>query len=238
MNKPRILFWDIETSLMKVAVFQLKNDYINPQNILQDWHIISASWMFEGDKKVSHASSKKGDNDKALVKQLADLIGQADIIVHHNGDSFDVKKLHARMAYHGLKPTHGKLRTVDTKKEAKKHFNFSSNTLYYLAKFLGVPQKRESDHSYWMKELNKDYSMMPKMLKYGDGDVISLRGVYKKLLPFIDHPNTGRLKTTDCPNCGSQDSQNRGITTLRSGIDKQRMSCNSCGKWFDVKVGL
>jgi DNA polymerase elongation subunit (family B) len=235
-SEQKVLIWDIETSLMQVAVFQLKNDYINPDSILTDWHIISGAWKWLGEDKVYSAVNKKGDNDIKLVTKLADVLSKADVVVHHNGDRFDVKKLHTRMIKHGIMPTYANLRTVDTLKEAKKHFGFSSNRLMYIARFLGVTEKEHSESSFWMKELKGDHSSLKDMVTYNKGDVITLEEVYLKMLPYIDHPNMNLGVSDNCPNCGTSYTIKRGFGATRAGLTRQIHQCKMCFKYYSTKV--
>ena len=104
--KPKILFWDLETSYMVVHTFGLFNQNISYDNIIEDSYIICGAWAGEKGKAkcVSVLDDKqrfKEDNkdDYYVVKQLRDEIEAADIIVAHNGDKFDWKAPHVR-AYH------------------------------------------------------------------------------------------------------------------------------------------
>jgi DNA polymerase III epsilon subunit-like protein len=47
-----------------------------------------------------------------VVKKLHGLLNQADIVIGHNSDKFDLKKVAARCIYHGLKPI-SPVKTID-----------------------------------------------------------------------------------------------------------------------------
>jgi len=236
MTDKRILIWDIETSLMSVAVWGLKNDYIDPKNILTDWHIISGSWKWLGEDDIYIVENLKGDNDKKIVEEMAAVLAKADVVVHHNGDRFDVKKLHTRMIYHNIMPTYHKLQTVDTLKEAKKHFSFSSNRLEYLAKFLGLTEKLHSDYSFWLQELKGDKTKIGDMSTYNAGDVVTLEEIYLRMRPYIDHPNIQSGDVANCPNCGSSATIKRGIRNTRAGTERQEHKCKACNKYYTTKM--
>src|SRR3990167_2903307 len=98
MQNLKILFWDIETSLQLAAIFQLKNnDWIDPSSLVTERYIICASWKWAGNNKVHSVSvtdnkklfSKDPYNDRHVVEKLREVLSEADVIVHHNGDSFD-----------------------------------------------------------------------------------------------------------------------------------------------------
>lgn len=56
-KQPKILFWDIETSQMTTKSWGLWNQNINPNQIVQDWHIICINLYLS--LLVSKASSSK-----------------------------------------------------------------------------------------------------------------------------------------------------------------------------------
>ena len=53
MSKPRIIFWDLETSLIQATTFTLRPDYLPHNGIIQDWSIISGAWKIQGEDKVN-----------------------------------------------------------------------------------------------------------------------------------------------------------------------------------------
>ena len=64
-----------------------------------NWYILSFSYKMAGEKKVhtrclcDYPGYKKDlENDKELVKDLWCIFDEADIIVGHNLDKFDIKK--------------------------------------------------------------------------------------------------------------------------------------------------
>ena len=103
-KKPRILFLDIETSHIEARVFSLYPNYIDHGDITRDWKIFSVAWKFSDQKKVYAAKMDRNGCDKAVVEQISKAIQEADIVVGHNGDKFDMKKLNTRRIYHKLPP--------------------------------------------------------------------------------------------------------------------------------------
>jgi uncharacterized protein YprB with RNaseH-like and TPR domain len=150
MSQPRVLFWDIETSLQPVAVFQLaNNDWIDPSNLLGERYVICASWRWMGESTV-HSVSVLDDpkryrrdphDDYHVVETLHRVLGQADVIVHHNGDSFDKRYVDTRILQLGLSPL-PPMTQVDTYKIAKQRFLFNSNKLNYIGQYLAPCHER------------------------------------------------------------------------------------------------
>jgi DNA polymerase III epsilon subunit-like protein len=176
---------------------------------------------------------KDKTNDKALVTELWKLMDEADIILGHNGDQFDIKKSNARFLAHGLTPP-TPYKTVDTKKVAKKYFGFASNKLDELCRQLGIGRKKEHEGwPLWKGCYEGDMKAWKRMLAYNVQDVELLDQLYLKLRPWMDnHPNLNLIRGTthSCPACGSFNNHRRGHYLTSTNLI-QRYKCNSCGKW-------
>lgn len=239
MDNPKILLFDIETSHNVVAVFQLKQDYIQPSNILQERYIISIAWKWLGDKKVQSVSvldnpelfQQDPHNDLYVLKVFHDILSEADIIVGHNSDKFDIKFVETRMLINGLPPL-PPINKIDTLKVARKRFLFNSNKLDYLGHVLGVGRKIKTDNSLWLKILKGDPEAITYMVKYNKQDVELLERVFNKLKPYIPNLISREMfGKAGCPRCGSLKTQSRGVhRTLTKTY--QRFQCLGCGGWF------
>lgn len=240
MEKPRVLVYDIETSLQPVAVFQLANqDWINPDNILAERHLVSVCWKWLGEKKVYSLSllddpkrfSKDAHDDKFICVEFKKVLEEADYIIAHNGDSFDFKYLKTRMMFHGL-PALPPVPSIDTYKVAKSQFNLNSNSLDYLGGFLGLGHKKATPKGLWLDVLRGDRKAIQVMTDYNVRDVTLLEDVFKKLVPYIpNHISRELFNGTGCPRCGSAKIQSRGVHRAISKV-YQRFCCSSCGGWF------
>lgn len=240
-NGPKILIWDIETSYSVVKTFSLFKPMISPSQIVSDWFIICGAWKFLGEDKVhSIACTKKGlkiGDDKRVVKALRKAIESADIIIGHNGDKFDLKKLRARVIKHELPPINN-IKTIDTLKVARREFNFTSNRLDYIGNFLGVGGKIENEPGLWDKVMAGDMGALDRMVEYNERDVTLLEDVYLRMRPHIsNHPDvnvfTDQQMLNPCPNCGSCDTIRNGKRPAMK-VKKifQRRACYNCGTSF------
>jgi hypothetical protein len=239
-NSPRILYWDIETSLQPVAVFQLaNNDWIDPSSILEERYVICASWVWEGDTKVHSVSvlddpkryEKNPHDDYYVVKVLHKVLSEADCLVHHNGDSFDKKYVETRVLFHDL-PALPPTATVDTYKVAKSRLLLNSNKLDYIGGLLKVGRKKPTTSGLWMRVLNGDKKAVKEMVSYNKQDVLLLERVFKKLRPYIsNHLNRELFGGTGCPRCGSTKVQSRGFHRAISRVYR-RFQCQTCFGWF------
>lgn len=226
-TEPRILIWDIETSFMKVATFSLYPNYIPHDAILEDWTLLGGAYKWLGEKEI-YSTYQAKEIDR--VKELRKVVEEADIIIAHNNDKFDLKMLNARILKYGLPPLPKKI-TIDTLKVAKNEFRLSSNKLDYLGKYLGVGAKiRTGGNELWLDVLAGSKKALKFMERYNKQDVRLLEKVYLKLRPYIkNHPNLNLWSDNRvCTNCGSESLVKHGLYMTR--VSKyQRYKCNSCG---------
>lgn len=237
---PKTLIYDIETSLQPVAVFQLANqDWINPENILGERHLVSVCWKWLGSPKVYSLSllddpkrfAKDPHDDRFVCEAFHKVLAEADVIVAHNGDQFDYKYLKTRMLFHGLDVLAPQA-SIDTYKVAKTQFNLNSNKLDYIGHFLGLGRKKTTPKGLWLDVLRGDRKAIKIMVAYNKRDVTLLEAVFKKLLPFVpNHVSRELFGGTGCPVCGSHKIQSRGVHRAISKV-YQRFQCRTCSKWF------
>lgn len=240
MSQPiKRLFFDIETSPM--IVYSWRTGWklnIPTDNIIEDWKIICISYKWEHESKVKNLTWDKNQCDKQMLIDFIKIMNEADECIAHNGDRFDIKKIRTRCIYHRI-PMFPKYRTLDTLKKAKSGFNFNSNRLDYIAKFLGVGAKLEHEgFDMWVKCLQGDKQALKDMVKYCDMDIIVLEDVYLTLQNYIlNNTHTGvhdgRLKAS-CPNCGSEDVSLLKNAVTAKGTIKRVMECNSCGYNYEI----
>lgn len=240
MSKAKILYLDIETS-PNIGWFWSAawKTSIDTGQIIDERQIIMASYKWKHEKKVHRLDwGLKKQCDKSLLKKLSKIINEADLVVAHNGDRFDLKWINTRLLVHKLPPLRP-FKTEDTLKLAKSHFNFQSNRLNYIAELLGIGSKVPTGGSkLWLDiVLHKDEKAMAKMGKYCDMDVILLEKVHDRLSifhePVIDLSGNGLL---GCHRCENPQMTTNGIYTLKSGAEKQRLRCLKCGSGRTVPL--
>lgn len=230
MKKLKILIWDIETT-PNLGYTWGKYE----QNIIEfveESKILSVSCKWVGEKQVRFYGRNKL-SEKQILEKVTEELNEADVSVAHNGDQFDVKRITARLIANNLPPLKP-LVTVDTKKVAKKHFGFNSNSLNDLGKYLGLGVKAETGgFSTWLGCMNNDKASWAKMEKYNKQDVLLLEKLYLKLKPWIlRHPNLAILQNFgECPKCTSKNVQKRGIRANAASL-QQQMHCKDCKGWY------
>ena len=243
-HDPRVLLWDIETSLQLVAVFDLKyNEFIAPENLITERYVLCASWKWFGEKTIHHVSvldnptlyAKDPTNDRHVLETLHKVLSSADVIIGHNGDAFDTKYVETRMLFHGLPPL-PPIPSIDTCTVAKNRFKFNSNKLAYLGQFLKVGRKIQTTPGLWHRVLRGETKAIKEMVRYNIQDVVLLERVFLKLRPYIaNHLNRQLFGHTGCPRCGSSNVQSRGLHRAISRVYR-RFHCQACGGWFRSAV--
>jgi DNA polymerase elongation subunit (family B) len=233
---PKVAFFDIETAPYLAWVWEKYET--NVIEFERSNYMLCFSYKWLGSPKVYTFSladfpgyRKDMRNDKALVVELWKLMSEADIIVAHNGDNFDIKKSNERFIVHGLPPPPNS-KTVDTLKLARRNFKFASNKLDDIAKDLSLGRKLpHTGFHLWKGCMNGDAAAWALMKKYNRQDVVLLERVYLRFRPWAkNHPNVAIYQAIDaCPNCGGK-RQKRGYTFSQSR-KKHRLQCVECGAW-------
>lgn len=170
------------------------------------------------------------ENDRAIVQDLWQILNDADVIIAHNGDKFDIPKINARLVAHELPPPKP-FQTVDTCKLARKYFRFDSNKLDDIAHYLGLGRKLPTNFALWRGCMQGDEAAWKQMKQYNRQDIILLEKVYFKLRAWANnHPNVNQGEQA-CPKCGSKHTVKQGYkyTLLRK---KQQYQCRACHGWF------
>lgn len=239
----KILFIDVETLADQVWTWQRYE--ANAIKVIRHGHLLTFAykWLGEDTFVLGQDDSKnykpRTSDDLGLTKELWRLLDQAEVVVAHNGRSFDLKKITARFIYHNLPPP-SPYRIVDTKTEIKKVARFESNKLDDLGEQLGLGRKLEHEGwELWEGCYNGDKKSWAKMKAYNKQDVELLERLYLRLRPYMKtHPNMGvYTEGTHCPKCDSTDLEKRGYqynNTSKYG----RIRCKSCGGWSRTRLNL
>lgn len=234
--KQRILLIDIETFPILGYVWQVFD--ANVLRVEQPTTICAFSAKWLDGKQVTKALpdypnyKAGGRDDSHLMQDLWALLDEADIVVAHNGNRFDIKKINSRFLVHGLTPP-SPYRTVDTLLEARRVAAYDSNRLNELGKILELGEKMKTGGAdLWFNCLAGDMKSWRHMKRYNAQDVVLLEKLYKRLLPWMRmHPNVATgLGPNVCPTCGSYELQARG-TARNKTTAYPRFQCQGCGAW-------
>lgn len=252
-DTPKILIIDIETAPLIAYVWGLYEQNVNLNMTERDWFILSFSAKWFGSDDIFYYDLRGKDlladnvDDTDLLRKVHYLLNEADIVIAHNGDRFDIKKLKTRFILNGMPPVKRFL-TIDTLKVARREFAFTSNTLQYLTdKLVDDEDKRKqksqkfSGFDLWRECLKDNEEAWEEMRIYNTLDIISLEQLYLKLRPWMtNHPNINIMQDElpeehSCPRCGSRDLIKRGprynISTVR-----QQWQCKDCDGWSSTTI--
>lgn len=228
-TKNKILFLDIETSPNLAYVWgKWQQDVIAYSS---EWQILSYAFKWHSQSKIHCVSQRSLSSvtDKGVTRSLWELLKQADIVVAHNGDAFDLKKANARFLFYNLPPR--KYASVDTLKIARKYFKFNSNKLNDLGMHLGLGKKlKHQGFDLWLGCMANKAKSWDTMEAYNKQDVYLLERVYKRLLPWIErHPSVAVIQGNpkSCNKCGSSRIMKDGFTYTATA-KKQVWCCLSC----------
>lgn len=243
LNKlPRILLYDIESAPNLGWTWgKYEQDVID---FRASWYILSFAYKWLGEKRIHTVAlpdfpnyKKDKEDDAAVVGALYSLFCEADVLVAHNGDKFDQKKVAARAIKHGLGPW-TPTKSVDTLKIARNRFAFTSNKLDDLGAYLGIGRKLpNTGFVLWRGCMEGDPKAWATMRRYNTRDVELLEQVYLRLRPWhVSHPRlTAYTDRPGCPCCQSKEVQARGFN-IAVHRRTPRWHCQGCGHWFSGKM--
>ena len=175
--------------------------------------------------------------DKITIEDFSKVLKEADEIVAHNGDNFDLKWIRGRGIKSGIDLSETII-THDTLKIARQKFRFNSNKLDYLAKYLGVGGKIETNYSLWKEIiLDKNQKSLKKMIKYCNNDVAILEQVWYKLKPYASHKTSVTTDRKKCPECGGSTEVSK-LRTRASGVKVVQLQCKDCGKYNTIPASI
>lgn len=233
----KVLVLDIETAPILAHVWQLFDQNIALNQIVEDWSILSWSAKWLHSDRVMYRDNRDQKNprdDKHLLQEIWDLLDEADVVIGQNSKRFDIKKLNARFVLNGMAPP-SSFRQIDTMILAKRHFSFTSNKLEYMTKKLCTEVKK-SEHkefpgfSLWKECLAGNYKAWEEMRLYNIDDILSTEELYNKLKRWDKSINFNVFHEAyhhQCT-CGSVSFRKHGHVFTNTGKFK-RYICTSCG---------
>ncbi len=242
MAAPKVAFIDIETAPITALVWNMFDT--NVIHVIEPTYILSYAIKWRGEKKITTRAlcdyrgyAKRKSYDGALVKDLWKDLDQADIIIAHNGNRFDIPKINSRLIVHGHRPP-SPFKTIDTLIIARRCFKFDSNKLDNIGRYLEVGSKlSHTGKELWVGCMEGDPKSWRIMKRYNAQDIVLLESVYEEIKPWDkSHPNLAIYDDTPgCPTCRSSNVQNRGFNVAKTR-KTQRLHCRDCGAWFAGKT--
>lgn len=239
----KVLFYDIETAPNLAYVWGQYD-----QNVVQqyrEWYIMCFSYKWEGQKAAKVIAlpdfdlyGEDPENDREVVQALWDLFDEADVVIAHNGDKFDMKKANARFIVHDMGPP-TPVHQIDTLKASRRYFQFNSNKLDNLGTHLSLGNKvTTGGFALWEGCMNGDGKAWNTMKKYARQDVDLLADLYYRLRPWMTtHPNLALFdgRPDSCPTCGHTDLMRRGYRSTKVAQYAQ-FQCKKCKAYCRKRV--
>jgi DNA polymerase elongation subunit (family B) len=238
----KILILDIETAPNVAYVWRFFKENIGAKQVVENGYILSYAAKWYNENGIFY-EDKSNQHEKTMLLKLHRLLDEADIVVAHNGNSFDLPHIQGRFVAHGIQPP-APYKQVDTRLIAKKEFNFPSNSLEYLSNTLELKNKKDGHKKFpgfelWLGVLRDDPEAWKEMREYNIIDILALEELYTRFLPFIrNHPNVAIFDDGEhvCPKCGGNHLQSRGYAHTTVGRYK-RFQCQGCGGWSRSRIG-
>jgi predicted RNA-binding Zn-ribbon protein involved in translation (DUF1610 family) len=233
----KVLLYDIETGPAIAYVWRADTEYVPMDMMLHPPFLINwgAKWL--GGTKIHSGLVTPEEaivrDDKRIVSELADIIRQADLIVAHNGDRFDLPVLNGRILKHQLE-TLGPVKTIDTLKLSKASFSLPYNKLDFLGEYLDLGRKIKTDMDLWKGCIAGDIKALKQMQKYNKRDVELLEQVFERLRPYAK--GLARMQDASyegefaCPNCGGWNLIVNKHRRTQAGTFTT-YQCKDCGRY-------
>lgn len=238
----KVLVFDIETLPIVAYVWKVWDENIGMNQIIKDWCVLSWSAKWLGDDKIisdvlTPKEVSKRD-DKRLVGAFWKLLDEADVVIAHNGKRFDIRKLNTRFWKNGLnRPASYKI--IDTLSSAKASFGLTFNKQDFIARFLGIQEKLDTDFELWAACDNGDKEALQYMLEYNEQDVRMLEEIYYEMRNWIpNHPDLSVFAKEKevCPVCLEGDFKEISLYTANK-LQYPEFRCKNCGStWHSTKA--
>jgi len=187
----KILHLDIETAPMLGYFWNMFPKYIPIGHVAKAGYTLCWSASWEGSHECFHASIHE-DGEKGMLDKIHKLLDEADAVVHYNGTQFDIPILNREFVRNHMPPP-GKYIEIDLIKPVRKQFRWDSNKLDWVCQQLKLGAKTQhKGMELWFDCMAGDEKAWKIMLAYNKQDVLLLKKLYRRLLPWIhNHPTTG-----------------------------------------------
>lgn len=230
MHNTKILFLDIETAPNVAFVWGLFDQNISPSQVQTSSYILCWAAKWSGERTMRF-SSVHGTTPKRMLQHIHALLDEADIVVHYNGNKFDVPTLNKEFVKHKMAPP-SPFKQIDLLRVCRQMFRFESNKLDSITQSLEIGRKvKHHGFELWVGCMRGEAKAWKIMERYNKMDVTLLERVYHRLLPWISKHPSLNYDGLDCPKCGSNKVQRRGDAVNRSGR-YPRYQCVRCGGWY------
>jgi uncharacterized protein YprB with RNaseH-like and TPR domain len=241
-KQPKILFYDIETSPALAWIWHTGKQWVGHDQLKDErkFDIICICYRWAHESKIHSLDWDYAKQDSAaMIEEFSYIVNQADLVIGHNADKFDMRHVNTQRLLHNQAPIAWPT-TEDTLKQLRKYFYLPSYSLDYVSKLLTGSGKDKMSFQDWIDIVEKkNKKAFTKMIAYCKRDVQKLYEVWRKVSPHCQAKvHMGLLKgftRESCPRCGHNRPELAGKRTLTTGR-YQRYLCTICGhKWRDSR---
>lgn len=235
----KVLVFDIETKPPLLYAWPPLYDlHAGVEQVVERGRMIcfAAKWLDQ--KKVMFHSEYK-DGFEGMVQAARDLLDEADIVVHFNGQSFDEKHMKTEIWLQKLAPP-SPFERWDLKKLVAKEFRLDSNKLAYVSRVLDIGEKlKHEGWALWQGWIDQDPRYVRIMERYNRKDVLLTEELLHEVTEYLPlripaplrEPDAEGVQPLSCPYCDSTHREKRGFhyTTVSK---YQRYRCLDCGRYY------
>jgi len=234
MSSRDILILDSETMPDTTYQWSQFNNFTPIERHIKRGYVAMWSAKFLNNKELYTMNEWDDGRDK-MIHGIHELMSEAKVIVAHNGDRFDVKKMNTEFARLGLSRP-DPFKTVDTLKVSRKSFSLFSHKLDFLCQYFNLGNKLQHDgFDMWVQWMNGDRKAITKMQRYCNNDVQIEQRLYMFLRQggwITNHPvmiQAGVERPT-CPTCKSTRVHKKDNPHMQNGRLYQRWQCKDCSQ--------
>lgn len=243
MIKPKILFYDIETSPLKAWVWSCGKQVIRHGQLDKNycrWGIICVTYCWNDGKPAQSIDWGYGEQDSgAVVKEFDNIIKQADWTIGKNSDLFDTRMINAVRMFAGLPgmPEWTKYKD-DLEVQMRRYFRLPSQSLDYISGQLGYGGKIKMEMQDWIDICEKNKGgekALAKMIKYGKKDVVDTRALWNRLSEHFE-PKFNMATYLNAKlvckysDCGSSELRKDGVR-IGAKTRYQEYRCKKCKRY-------
>lgn len=229
----KITYLDIETSPIVAHVWGLRDQNIGINQIIEDPRCLGYGYKINNGA-VKWASEWDPTGRRGMLEAAHSLLDEADVVVHYNGNGFDIPWLNGELAKEGFTPP-APFKNIDLYRVVRKNYRLPSYKLQYVCQTFGLGGKIDTGgHKLWVDCLAGDEKAQAKMGKYCRQDVRLLPLLLDKVRPHlagtVNMALLNGIEGLACTKCGSVDLQSRGTVPTTTRVYR-RYRCNACGGW-------
>lgn len=237
---PKLLYLDIETKPIKAWVWDIFDQNIPLEMIIEDWSVLSICWKWGHEEEPNYVDvSEEGHytHERKMLEAVFKVLDECDVLITQNGKRFDEVRLNAKFEEYGMgRPSFYK--HIDTYRIKKRHLGFTSKKLEYSTNKLNEKYKKQKHDKYPGNKLHLECLAGNKeawadMRVYNTFDVLSLEELYVKHLRKWDNTiNYGvYLRKTCCVNCGSENIILQEKLSFTKSAVHLLFKCSDCGSY-------